>query len=188
MYIVLEIISFDHPALSKGLTLLDQYAFGPITCGYIASENETTVDLTGVNYVEVPENVARACKFGKVSHANTIKILQGSDIHQELIVHSMEEHAVKPQLTYTLNDSDISEVIEFYKASMKVLLTAHYNNLDPLTAERNANLKASILNEIDSCTTLLAARDLIHNKFGISTSSVVKDENNWGEATVNLSV
>lgn len=187
MYIVLESLPFNHPVLDQKIEILDQYSFGPYTCAYIAPENEASVDLSQINYIQVAENVARAAKFGKVTHEHKIKIAVGSEVHEELIIHSMEEHAVKPQLTYTLSDADLAEVVEFWKAVMHLALSVYYKNLSQEDQDRNAALKASITSEIDACTEVIPTRALLHNRFGIATSSVVKEEQNWGEATVNLS-
>lgn len=187
MYIVLEALPFNHPVLDQKIEILDQYSFGPYTCAYIAPEDEVNVDLTQLHYIQVPENIARAAKFAKVSHKNQIKIAVGSEVHEELIIHSMEEHAVKPQLTYTLSDSDLAEVVEFWKAVMHVALSAYYKNLSQEDQDRNATFKALIINDINACTDLIETRELLHNRFGIATSSVIKDEQHWGEATINLS-
>ena len=190
MYIVLENLTFDHPALNSPLEILDQYQYGAFGVAHIADANLSQVDLTQLNYVEVSETTARAAKFAK-SSGGTISILKGSEIHDEMIIHSSEDlvtHPTKPKVKYTLTDTDNAQLTDYFKALMLLMINTHYKNLSQDVAERNANLKASIIAEINACSTLLQARDLMHNKFGVSTSSVVQEENNWGTPTVNLSI
>jgi hypothetical protein len=190
MYIVLENLPTDHQFLKSPVQILDQYQYGPFGVAYIAPEDIANVDFSGVNYIQTTEEIARATKFAK-SAGGTISILQGSEIHDEILIHSMEDlvtHPTKPKAKYTLTDDDWALVLAYFKVIMRLMLDIHYKNLTAEELERNVGTKASMLESIELCGTVLEARDLLHNKFGFSTSSIAQEENNWPSPTVNLSI
>jgi hypothetical protein len=188
MFIIIETVSFNNELKSSQyLTWFDQYAFGHFEVADVADDHISEVNAAGFVHEIVPEEIARGCKFAKADHTNRLGILQGSEIHDELIHASLEEHVSKPKVYYTLSDEDLKSQLEFFKVIMKLELELHYKNLSAEQVTANQNYKQSILAEINACETGAQARELMHTKFGMATSHILATENNWGETQVKLS-
>jgi hypothetical protein len=67
-------------------------------------------------------------------------------------------------------------------------LDIHYSKLSAEEVASNTSFKQQIVDEINACQDLLAARKLMHERFGTATSLTLATENNWGSSTINLSV
>ena len=145
------------------------------------------IDAAGFVHEIVTEEVARGCKFAKADHTGRLGIVAGSEIHEELIHASLEEHASKPKVYYSLTEEDLGSQLLFFKVIMRLELELHYKSL---TAEQQANnqtYKNEILEEITNCTTPLDARKLMHTKFGLATGHILPAELGWGDTQVLLS-
>ena len=186
MYIILEGYASHDPRLVPELEFLDQYNYWHYDVAYIAPENVSKVELPTMNYLEVPEEVARAAKFVKANSENRLGILAGSEIHDELIHATLEAHSSKPKVYYQLTEEDQANAIKFFKAVMTLALMKHYNELPTIEAERNSAYKLKVLNEIQACSTMVECRKMMHHRFGTATSSVLAEELNWGPTTVTL--
>jgi hypothetical protein len=188
MFIIIETVSFTHELkASPYLTWFDQYSFGHFEVADIADDHIAEINAAEFVHEIVPEEVARGCKFAKADHTGRLGILQGSEIHEELIHASLEEHVSKPKVYYTLSEDDLTSQLEFFKVIMRLELELHYKALSVETASANQDYKQSILVEINNCTTGFQARELMHTKFGIATSHILPSENNWGNTQVQLS-
>ncbi len=188
MFIIIETVSFNHPLKSSPyLTWFDQYCFSHFEVADIEDAHVGEIDAAGFVHAIVPEEVARGCKFAKADHTNRLGILQGSEIHEELIYASLEEHASKPKVYYTLTQEDLTSQLEFFKVIMRLELELHYKTLTEEQRANNQTYKNSILAEINSCATSLQARELMHTKFGLATSHVLPEEHGWGDTQIQLS-
>lgn len=188
MFIIIETVSFNHPLKSSPyLTWFDQYCFSHFEVADIDDAHVSEINAAGFVHEIVPEEVARGCKFAKADHTGRLGIIAGSEIHDELIHASLEEHASKPKVYYTLTEDDLRSQLAFFKVIMRLELELHYKNL---TAEESANNQAYknlLLEEITNCTTSLQARELMHTKFGMATGHILPAELNWGDTQVLLS-
>lgn len=185
MFIIIETIGFNHPLKStEGITFLDQYSYAHFE---IAEVTDPSIDLSSVIHTEVPEEVARACKFAKADHNDRLGIVEGSGIHEELMNESLEHHAKKPKVYYTLNEQDIENQVKFMKAVMALELEMHYRGLTDEERNNNVSYKQSIVAEIEACSTMLECRELLHKKFGLATGHVLPTELGWGDSLTLLS-
>ncbi len=188
MFIIIETVSFNHPLKSSPyLTWFDQYCFSHFEVADIEDAHVGEIDAAGFVHAIVPEQVARGCKFAKADHTGRLGIVAGSEIHEELIYASLEEHATKPKVYYTLNNEDLQSQLEFFKVIMRLELELHYKNLTAEQVADNQAYKNSILAEVDNCATSLQARELMHTKFGMATGRILPAELNWGDTQVLLS-
>ena len=188
MFIIIETVSFNHPLKSSPyLTWFDQYCFSHFEVADIDDAHIGEIDAAGFIHAIVPEEVARGCKFAKADHTGRLGIVAGSEIHEELIYASLEEHATKPKVYYTLTDEDLQSQLDFFKVIMRLELDLHYKNLTAEQATSNQEYKNSILTEINNCTTSLQARELMHTKFGLATGHILPEEHGWGGTHVLLS-
>lgn len=188
MFIIIETVSFNHPLKSSPyLTWFDQYCFSHFEVADIEDAHISEIDAAGFVHEIVSEEIARGCKFAKADHTDRLGILAGSEIHEELMYASLEEHKSKPKVYYNLTDEDKKSQLEFFKVIMRLELELHYKNLAiELTAENQAH-KNSIIAEINNCQTSLQARELMHTKFGMATNHILVEEHNWGDTQVLLS-
>jgi hypothetical protein len=188
MYIVHEILGFSHPLKQDpNIQWLDQYAYSKFEVAYIAPENVSAVDLSGILYRELEEAEAKSAKWVKADHTGKLGMLPGSEIHEELFDLTSGEHPTKPKVYYYLTEDDIKEAVDFYKHLMLLDLEIHYSKLSAEEVASNANLKQQIIDEINACQDLLAARRLMHERFGTATSLTLATEHNWSSSTINLS-
>lgn len=188
MFIITETISFNDPLKSsENVTFFDHYSFGHFEVAEVKDAHVADFDFTPFVHRIVDENIARAAKFGKADHKDRLGIVAGSGIHEELIHASLEEHAYKPKVYYTLTEQDIADQIAFWKTIMEMELEFHYKNvLTPEEAERNSAYKQSIANEITACQTALECRKLMHTKFGFATGHKLPAQEEWGDTTTAL--
>lgn len=188
MFIIIETVSFNHELKSSPyLKWYDQYCFGHFEVADVDDPHVGEINAAGFIHEIVPESVARGCKFAKADHTDRLGILAGSEIHEELIYASLEEHRSKPKVYYTLTDEDKASQLEFFKVIMRLELELHYKNLEPAVVASNQSYKASILAEISNCNTSLQARELMHTKFGMATNHILVAEHGWGDTQVLLS-
>ena len=188
MFIIIETVSFNHPLKSSPyLTWFNQYCFSHFEVADIEDAHVSEINAAGFVHAIVPEEVARGCKFAKADHTNRLGIVSGSEIHEELIYASLEEHATKPKVYYTLTEDDLKSQLEFFKVIMRLELELHYKNLSEDQVSSNQTYKNSLLEEINNCKTSLQARELMHTKFGLATGHVLPEEHGWGETQVLLS-
>jgi hypothetical protein len=188
MFIIIETVSFDHPLKSSPyLTWFNQYSFSHFEIADIEDAHVGEIDAAGFVHEIVPEELARGCKFAKADHTNRLGILAGSEIHEELIYASMETHASKPKVYYSLTEEDLALQLAFYKVIMRLELELHYKGLTAEQQTSNHDYKNQILEEINNCETSLQARELMHKKIGIATSHILPAELNWGDPQVLLS-
>lgn len=188
MYIVHEVIGFNHPLKSNpDISFLDSYTIGKFEIAYIAPENVDKVDLSGIIYRELTEAEAKSSKWAKADYKGKLGIVEGSDIHDELLHLSLDQHATKPKVHYYLTDEDKAQAVVFFKHLMQLDLDTYYSRLSPEDAARNAEFKKTIEDEIAACEDIFSCRFLLHTRFEMATSSVLAQENNWGQATLNLS-
>lgn len=188
MFIIIETVSFNHPLKSSPyLTWFDQYSFSHFEVADIEDAYISEIDAAGFVHEIVSEEIARGCKFAKADHTDRLGILEGSEIHQELIHASMEEHASKPKVYYSLTEEDLALQLAFYKVIMRLELALHYKSLTAEQQTSNQAYKNQILEEIANCSTSLQARELMHKKIGIATSHILPAEHNWGDSQVLLS-
>lgn len=188
MFIIIETVSFDHELKSSPyLKWFDQYAFSHFEVADIDDDHIGDVNAAGFVHEIVPEEIARGCKFAKADHTNRLGILQGSEIHEELIYASLEEHASKPKVYYTLTAEDLKSQLDFFKVIMRLELEMYYKNLPQEEATANQTYKQSILEEINSCSSGIQARELMHTKFGLATGHILPQEHGWGDTQVQLS-
>jgi hypothetical protein len=188
MFIIRETVSFDHPLKSSPyLTWFNQYSFSHFEIADIEDAHVGEIDAAGFVHEIVPEELARGCKFAKADHTNRLGILAGSEIHEELIYASMETHASKPKVYYSLTEEDLALQLAFYKVIMRLELELHYKGLTAEQQTSNHDYKNQILEEINNCETSLQARELMHKKIGIATSHILPAELNWGDPQVLLS-
>jgi hypothetical protein len=188
MFIIIETVSFNHPLKSSPyLTWFDQYSFSHFEVADIEDAHFGEIDAAGFVHEIVSEEIARGCKFAKADHTDRLGILEGSEIHQELIHASMEEHASKPKVYYSLTEEDLALQLAFYKVIMRLELELHYKSLTAEQQTSNQAYKSRILEEINNCATSLQARELMHTKIGIATSHILPAELNWAESQVLLS-
>jgi len=188
MFIIIETVSFNHPLKSSPhLTWFDQYCFSHFEVADIEDAHVGEIDAAGFVHEIVPEAIARGCKFAKADHTGRLGILEGSEIHEELIYASMEEHKSKPKVYYSLTEEDLESQLAFYKVIMRLELELHYKSLTDEQQTNNQAYKNQILEEIANCTTSLQARELMHTKFGMATGHILPTELNWGDTQVLLS-
>ena len=188
MFIIIETVSFNHPLKSSPyLTWFDQYCFSHFEVADIEDAHISEIDAAGFVHEIVPEEIARGCKFAKADHTGRLGIRAGSEIHEELIHATLEEHASKPKVYYSLTEEDIASQLAFYKVIMRLELELHYKTLTTEQQNDNQDYKNQILEEITSCTTSLQARELMHTKFGMATGHILPAELNWGDTQVLLS-
>ena len=187
MYIVLESLSEIDPRFSADLQYLEQYKHWEFEVAYIDPNHPHTIKLDQIAHRFVSEEVARACKFASADHNDRLGILEGSEIHDELIHASMEPHSYKPKVYYTMTEADKVDTLKFLKVEMEIALEKYYR--DELTAEQrvaNQAYKDIIQAEIAACTTIFDAKKLIHTRFGTSSNHILAQEHNWGPTTINL--
>ena len=188
MFIIIETVSFNHPLKSSPyLTWFDQYSFSHFEVADIEDAHVGEIDAAGFVHAIVPEEIARGCKFAKADHTNRLGILAGSEIHEELIYASMEAHASKPKVYYSLTEEDLALQLSFYKVIMRLEVELHYKSLTAEQQASNQDYKNQLLEEINNCETSLQARELMHKKIGIATSHILPAELNWGDPQVLLS-
>jgi hypothetical protein len=187
MYIVLESLSEIDPRCVPELKYLEQYKHWEFEICYIDPADVSKVPLDQIAHRVVTEEVARACKFASADHTDRLGIVEGSEIHQELIHASMEPHSYKPKVYYTMTDADKENALKFLKIEMQIFLEKHYR--DNLTAEeRNANAtyRQQLESEINNLSDINSAKRMIHEKFGTWISSVLAEEEQWGPAELQL--
>ncbi len=188
MFIIIETVPFDHPLKSSPyLTWFNQYCFSHFEVADIEDAYIGEINAAGFVHEIVPEEIARGCKFAKADHTGRLGIVEGSEIHEELIFATLEEHATKPKVYYTLTEDDKKSQLEFLKVIMRLELELHYKQLTSEQVKENQNYKKTLLTEISSCATTLEARELMHTKFNIATSHILVEENNWGPSQLLLS-
>jgi hypothetical protein len=194
MYIILEAYADNDPRLVPEMEFLDQYYYWHFDVVYIAPENVSKIDFTQLNYCEVTEEQARACKFAKADHNYRIGIRKNTTIHEELIMSTMSRPEAlvdhpegKPKVYYTITDEELALAMEYTKVCMRLELNMHYNQLSEEDAERNATYRQAILDEINACPNLHDCRYLMHTKFGTASSSVMRDAEDWGPTVLALS-
>lgn len=188
MFIIIETVNFNHPLKSSPyLTWFDQYCFSHFEVADIEDAHVGEINAAGFVHAIVPEEVARGCKFAKADHTGRLGIVAGSEIHEELIHASLEEHASKPKVYYTLNEEDLASQLAFFKVIMRLELDLHYKNLSAEEVASNQDYKNQMLAEIENCKTSLEARELMHTKFGMATGHILPVEHGWGETQVQLS-
>jgi hypothetical protein len=189
MYIVHEILGFSHPLKQNtNIQWLDQYAYSKFEVAYIAPENVSAVDLSGILYRELEEAEAKSAKWVKADHTGKLGMRPGSEIHEELFELTTDTHPTKPKTYYYLTEEDLAEALDFYQHLMLLDLDIHYSKLSAEEVASNTSFKQQIVDEINACQDLLAARKLMHERFGTATSLTLATENNWGSSTINLSV
>jgi hypothetical protein len=189
MYIVHEILGFSHPLKQNtNIQWLDQYAYSKFEVAYIAPENVSSVDLSGILYRELEEAEAKSAKWVKADHTGKLGMRPGSEIHEELFELTTDTHPTKPKTYYYLTEEDLAEALDFYQHLMLLDLDIHYSKLSAEEVASNTSLKQQIIDEINACQDLVAARQLMHQRFGTATSLTLATENNWGNPTLNLSV
>jgi hypothetical protein len=187
MYIVLETLAGNDLRLVPQIEIMPQYKYWAFEVAFIDPSYETSVDLSNIVHKIVPEHVARACKFASADHSDRLGIVQGSQIHEEMMHATLEHHQSKPKVYYQMTEQDINDAIEFYKVVLSLALEVHYRDLPSDQAAANADTKLALQNEIDSITTILEARELMHTKFGTASSHLIAEQNNWGSTQVQLS-
>lgn len=188
MFIILESLSEIDPRFCAEIEYLEQYKHWEFEVAYIAPTNVASVQLSKIAHREVSETVARACKFASADHNNRLGIVEGSEIHDELIHASMEPHSYKPKVYYTLTADDLAATLEFLKAEMHIALEKHYrDNLTEQERLSNTSYRAALEAEIDACDNVNSAKKLIHTRFGTGVSPTLARDNNWGPAKIQLS-
>lgn len=187
MYIVLETLAGNDPRLVPQLEIMSQYKYWSFEVAFIDPAYETTVDLSTIIHKVVPEHVARACKFASADHSDRLGIVQGSQIHEEMMHATLEHHESKPKVYYQMTEQDINDALEFYKVVLSLALEIHYRDLPVDQADSNADTKLSLQNEIDAITSVEQAREIMHKKFGTASSHILAEQNNWGPTQVQLS-
>lgn len=186
MFIVLESYAGDDPRLVPEIEFLDQYRSWMFDVAYIKPENVSKVPLSSMNYKEVPEIVARSCKFANADINDRVGILKNSEIHQEVLVSSLTEHAYKPKVYYTLTEEDKVHLLEFYKTTIELFVNHYYSQLPADVAEANARYRIDLGFEIAALDSLEAARVFMHTRCGTSNSSQLTEKLNLGPTTIRL--
>lgn len=172
MFIVLESYRSDDPRLVPELEYLEQYTDWLFEVAYIKPENVSKVPLDKINYEEVPEELARACKFTNADMNYRVGIAKNSEIHEELMHNTLEEHNTKPKVYYQMNEDDKRLLTEFYKVEMRLYLNMHYNGLTQQERDRNFEYRKSVEEEISNCKTVNDCRTLMHKKFDCVSSAL----------------
>ncbi len=188
MYIIIESYDQGDPRVSPEIEYLDQYQDWIFDVAYIKPENVSKVDFSQINYKEVSEAVARACAFTNLDKENRISILEGSTIHQNLIVQSTEKHAYKPKVYYYPTDEDKKNLVAFMKEEMRLYLNYHYRNLPIEVAEKNKSYRAAIENEINTLSDIESCKVMLYTRFGLGMfPSIIKKYNLGERSTIDLS-
>jgi hypothetical protein len=186
MFIVLECYAGDDPRLVPEIEFLDQYRTWIFDVAYIKPEDVSKVPLSSMNYREVSEAVARAGKFANADINDRVSILKGSEIHQELLINSLTEHAYKPKVYYTLTADDKALLLEFYKTNIDLYIDYYYNQLPADVVEANARYKTDLKFEVAALDSLEAARVFMHTRCGTANSSQLADKLGLGHTTTRL--
>ena len=186
MFIVLECYAGDDPRLVPEIEFLDRYRTWIFDVAYIKPEDVDKVPLSSMNYKEVSEAVARSGKFANADINDRISILKGSEVHQELLINSLTDHAYKPKAYYTLTNDDKALLLEFYKTNIELYVNYYYNQLPADIAEANARYKTDLKFEIAALDSLEAARVFMHTRCGTANSSQLAEKLNLGSPTIRL--
>lgn len=180
MFIVIESYDQNDPRLVPEIEFLNQYQDWMFEIAYIKPENVSKVDFSKINYKEVPENIARACRYTNADDQFRLGLIEGSAVHQDLIVQSTEKHSYKPKVYYSMTDKDKKELVEFLKVEMGLFLNHYYS------VNGHSDFRSTVESEISQADTVEKCRVLMHNRFGVSASNKMVDQLNLGPSKTNL--
>jgi len=181
MYIISESLANNDPRLRPEVQRL--YDHWEYTAYYIPDDITVTLPIDDIGACIVEEKIARAMKFCNVANGK-VGFRRGTLAHEEIFGESTEPDGHKTY--YYLNDEDFANVVEVYKAEMRLYLARHYNHrLSAAEMSLLQSKRQGILDQINDCETVDDCATLLHTRFGLDFS---KDyEEKFGSATFDLS-
>jgi hypothetical protein len=196
MYIIYEAIANTDPRLQY-VKLHGHYGFYAV--GIVAPENVNSVDLASFNAVEISEAVALGAKFNrhdfrKYGDFMKFRVSDGGvpDLFPDNSLDDPEipgaDPATKSQKTlYAVTAQDKANALEFLKIMMHLELSNHYKALDPEKQETYADKKQLITSEINNCTNLDDAHELMHNRMCTEVGNLHRENIVLGSPAWDLS-
>ena len=173
MFIVVESYASNDPRVVPEMEYLDHYNDWLFDVVYIRPENVSKVPLNEINYMEVPEAVARAAKFSKADANFRCSFEENGEQLSEIPNQTLDDHPNKFKKYYNLTEQDKLLLIEYYKIQMKLYINFHYRFLDAETIARNVQYRQNLINEINNLNSVEDCRTILHSKFDCHTASTV---------------
>lgn len=174
MYIFYE-VKQPHLPVDPKIVWKAQRALGHV--GYIAPEDESSVDFSTIDYVTLTDEQGRDGWKWWQNYTGYITIAKGSTIHENQIYSSREkdEHKVR----YTLTEDDLLVGLEFQKIAYKWFIDKYTQGREDVSEETKNTLKA----EIDATTSLVELTNWGHYNIGMVASKPQIEGENLGTST-----
>jgi hypothetical protein len=182
MYIISETLAGNDPRFHADMERI--YSHWLYTSYYVPDSAKPSVVIDNKEMIEVPENVARAVKFGNVN-AGKIGIRTGTLAHEEVFGESTEPDGQKTY--YYINETDEQNVVQALKFEMTLYLNKHYSQLSSEIYSRFSDKRQTIESEISECSTLIECQKLMHVRFGLESLKGAQTDYNLGPAKFDLS-
>lgn len=182
MYIISETLAGNDPRHHPDITRL--FSHWIYTSYFVPSHAQSSLVLDNLDMIDVPENVARALKFGNVN-GGKIGVRTGTLQYEEIFNTSTEPDGQKTY--YFINETDEQNVVMALKTEMTLYCNKHYFILPNDLSLTYASKKNSILTEISQCSTLVECQKLLHTRFGLESLKGAQTDYNLGPAKFDLS-
>jgi hypothetical protein len=188
MYILYESLPSNDPR-TQAVDRYNYYLFYDV--GYVDPLKLSQVNLSLLNAVEIPEEVAKASRFAQVNmlaYDGGIKFrVADGGVGDLFLDTSLNDDDPRKKVIYTLTDDDQKNTLEFLKALMTLEVQNHYRQLTDVERARYPNKKALILIEISKCESILDAHRLLHCRFGTEVHNHQRDAEELGSPEWDLS-